>query len=57
MCGFGRTGEWFAVNHWDVVPDIISFAKGLTSCYVPLGRWACARRSPSTSRTTCSTAA
>jgi taurine--2-oxoglutarate transaminase len=37
MCGFGRTGEWFAVNHWDVVPDIISCAKGLTSSYAPLG--------------------
>jgi taurine--2-oxoglutarate transaminase len=37
MCGFGRTGEWFAVNHWDVVPDLITTAKGLTSCYAPLG--------------------
>jgi len=37
MTGFGRTGEWFAVDHWDVVPDIISLAKGLTSGYVPLG--------------------
>jgi len=37
MCGFGRTGEWFAVNHWGVVPDIISCAKGLTSSYAPLG--------------------
>ncbi len=37
MAGFGRTGEWFAVNHWDVVPDIITMAKGLTSSYVPLG--------------------
>jgi taurine--2-oxoglutarate transaminase len=37
MCGFGRTGAWFAVNHWDVVPDIISCAKGLTSSYAPLG--------------------
>ena len=37
MCGFGRTGEWFAVNHWDVVPDIITCAKGLTSSYAPLG--------------------
>jgi taurine--2-oxoglutarate transaminase len=37
MSGFGRTGEWFAVNHWDVVPDIITVAKGLTSSYVPLG--------------------
>src|SRR5213596_1391505 len=33
MCGFGRTGEWFAVNHWNTVPDIISVAKGLTSSY------------------------
>jgi taurine---2-oxoglutarate transaminase len=37
MCGFGRTGEWFAVNHWDVVPDLLTAAKGLTSSYMPLG--------------------
>ena len=37
MSGFGRTGEWFAVNHWNVVPDLITMAKGLTSSYVPLG--------------------
>jgi taurine--2-oxoglutarate transaminase len=37
MAGFGRTGEWFAVNHWNVVPDLITMAKGLTSSYVPLG--------------------
>jgi len=37
MSGFGRTGEWFAVNHWGVVPDMITMAKGLTSSYVPLG--------------------
>jgi taurine---2-oxoglutarate transaminase len=37
MSGFGRTGEWFAINHWDVVPDMISMAKGLTSAYVQLG--------------------
>jgi taurine--2-oxoglutarate transaminase len=37
MAGFGRTGEWFAVNHWNVVPDLITMAKGLTSAYVPLG--------------------
>ncbi len=37
MCGFGRTGEWFAVNHWGVVPDLMSTAKGLTSSYLPLG--------------------
>jgi taurine--2-oxoglutarate transaminase len=37
MAGFGRTGEWFAVNHWNVVPDLISMAKGLTASYIPLG--------------------
>jgi taurine--2-oxoglutarate transaminase len=37
MSGFGRTGEWFAVDHWKVVPDIMTMAKGLTSAYVPLG--------------------
>jgi taurine---2-oxoglutarate transaminase len=37
MSGFGRTGEWFAINHWKVVPDVISMAKGLTSAYVQLG--------------------
>ena len=37
MAGFGRTGEWFAVNHWQVVPDLLTMAKGLTSAYVPLG--------------------
>lgn len=37
MSGFGRTGEWFAVNHWNVVPDLMTVAKGLTSGYLPLG--------------------
>ncbi|HNT54156.1 MAG TPA: aminotransferase class III-fold pyridoxal phosphate-dependent enzyme [Anaerolineaceae bacterium] len=37
MSGFGRTGRWFAVNHWDVNPDIMTMAKGLTSGYAPLG--------------------
>src|SRR3989449_7385580 len=37
MAGFGRTGEWFAINHWKVVPDVITMAKGLTSAYVQLG--------------------
>ena len=37
MAGFGRTGEWFACEHWDVVPDILTVAKGINSGYVPLG--------------------
>jgi taurine---2-oxoglutarate transaminase len=37
MCGFGRTGTWFAFEHYDVVPDLITFAKGSNSGYVPIG--------------------
>jgi len=37
MSGFGRTGAWFAVDHWNVVPDLMTMAKGLTSGYLPLG--------------------
>ncbi|MBE3066231.1 MAG: aminotransferase class III-fold pyridoxal phosphate-dependent enzyme [Chloroflexi bacterium] len=37
MSGWGRTGKWFAVDHWNVTPDIITTAKGITSGYVPLG--------------------
>jgi len=37
MSGFGRTGAWFAVDHWGVVPDLMTMAKGLTSAYAPLG--------------------
>jgi len=37
MSGFGRTGTWFAVDHWKVVPDLLCMAKGLTSSYLPLG--------------------
>ena len=37
MCGLGRTGAWFAVDHWNVVPDLMTMAKGLTSAYMPLG--------------------
>jgi taurine--2-oxoglutarate transaminase len=37
MSGFGRTGAWFAVDHWGVVPDLMTMAKGLTSGYAPLG--------------------
>lgn len=37
MAGFGRTGKWFGIDHFDVVPDLMTFAKGVTSGYVPLG--------------------
>jgi taurine--2-oxoglutarate transaminase len=37
MAGFGRCGEWFAIDHWGVVPDLITFAKGVNSGYLPLG--------------------
>jgi taurine--2-oxoglutarate transaminase len=37
MSGFGRTGAWFAVDHWGIVPDLMTMAKGLTSAYAPLG--------------------
>ena len=37
MAGFGRCGEWFAVDHWGVVPDLITFAKGVNSGYLPIG--------------------
>src|SRR6188472_3591311 len=44
MAGFGRCGEWFAVDHWDVTPDLICFAKGVNSGYVPLGGVVISRR-------------
>jgi taurine--2-oxoglutarate transaminase len=37
MSGWGRTGRWFAVDNWDIVPDILTTAKGITTAYVPLG--------------------
>ena len=37
MAGFARCGEWFAIDHWGVTPDLITFAKGVNSGYVPLG--------------------
>ena len=37
ITGFGRTGQWFALGHWGIEPDLMSFAKGVTSGYVPLG--------------------
>ena len=44
MTGFGRTGRWFGVDHWDVRPDIVTAGKGTTSGYVPFGFAACERR-------------
>lgn len=43
MSGWGRTGKWFAMDHWGVVPDILTTAKGITSAYVPLGLCATSR--------------
>jgi len=37
ITGFGRTGRWFALGHWGIEPDLVSFAKGVTSGYLPLG--------------------
>jgi len=37
MTGFGRTGEWFAVDHWGVVPDVMSMAKGISGAHLPVG--------------------
>lgn len=44
MSGWGRTGKWFALDHWDVQPDILVTAKGITSAYVPLGLCATTKR-------------
>ncbi len=44
MAGFGRTGKWFACENWDVVPDILTVAKGINSGYVPLGAMVISRR-------------
>lgn len=44
MAGFGRTGRWFSIEHWNVVPDLMTMAKGLTSAYVPLGAVGMRRR-------------
>ena len=41
ICGFGRTGKWFGVEHFDIQPDIITMAKGISSGYVPLGAMGC----------------
>ncbi|MBV8073480.1 MAG: aminotransferase class III-fold pyridoxal phosphate-dependent enzyme [Acidobacteriaceae bacterium] len=44
MSGWGRTGKWFAMDHWGVVPDILATAKGITSAYMPLGLCATTKR-------------
>ena len=44
MTGFGRTGKWFGVQHWDVVPDMMTMAKGLTAAYLPMGAVAVSRK-------------
>ena len=44
VCGFGRTGKWFGIQHWNVVPDIMTIAKGVTSGYLPLGGAIISRR-------------
>jgi taurine--2-oxoglutarate transaminase len=50
MSGFGRCGEWFAVDHWGVAPDLICFAKGVNSGYIPLGGVVISRRVAETFR-------
>lgn len=44
ICGFGRTGKWFGIQNFDIEPDIMSMAKGLTSGYVPLGGVGCSAK-------------
>lgn len=44
ITGFGRTGRWFALDHWGVQPDLVTFAKGVTSAYLPLGGVIVSRR-------------
>jgi taurine-pyruvate aminotransferase len=41
ICGFGRTGKWFGIQHFDIQPDLITMAKGISSGYVPLGGVGC----------------
>lgn len=44
ICGFGRTGKWFGIEHYDIQPDMITMAKGISSGYVPLGAGGCTDR-------------
>jgi adenosylmethionine-8-amino-7-oxononanoate aminotransferase len=41
ICGFGRTGKWFGIEHFDVAPDLMTMAKGISSGYIPLGATGC----------------
>jgi taurine--2-oxoglutarate transaminase len=44
MTGWGRTGKWFAVDHWNILPDILTTAKGITTAYMPLGLCATSKK-------------
>ncbi len=44
ICGFGRTGRWFGIDHFDIQPDLMTMAKGISSGYVPLGAVGCTDR-------------
>lgn len=44
ICGFGRTGKWFGIEHFEIQPDLITMAKGISSGYVPLGAVGCTNR-------------
>ena len=57
MAGFGRTGSWFACEHWNVVPDILTVAKGINSGYVPLGAMVISRARRATGSRTSSSPA
>ncbi len=50
MCGFGRTGDWFAADRWGIEPDLLCFAKGVNSGYLPLGGVIISRRIAETFR-------
>ena len=53
MAGFGRTGKWFAVDNWDVVPDILTSPRASTPATCRSARWSCASRSPTGCATRC----
>ena len=43
ICGFGRLGKWFGIEHWEVVPDLMTVAKALSAGYQPTGAVVCRR--------------